>query len=419
LSRPPPFFRKGGSSRPRGIGPTPASRVRRAEEGRCAGQARTLRGSGRAGRIARRRPARPPGRAGQHECCVTCYTTKMLRKNDMHLQGFTVGQIGPIINHVTRHGADPDQSRYTYSNEAIDAARTAENYAISATPDPAAFIAGRVEAVDRKPRKNSNLLSSIVVTLPKNDLLEGREREFFEAVAALLSERVGVENVIGGYVHLDESQPHMHFLFTPVVRTPVTENDKSRPLLDKDGEQRRDRRGVPLWERRQKLDERGRPVFKTAFAQSKMFTREGLEALHPDMERGLRERFGFRAGIRLEDEGERQLSRLDQNEYKSAKARLAEQREELEAQEAAIAEARKAVSDAAEAVTAAMAFAEKARALVSDAVEFLKSHGLADIYRKWVAKRHPDAPSEDRAARDLERAAERLRAASKNLGRSR
>ncbi len=337
----------------------------------------------------------------------------------MHLQGFTVGQIGPIINHVTRHGADPDQSRYTYSNEAIDAARTAENYAISATPDPAAFIAGRVEAVDRKPRKNSNLLSSIVVTLPKNDLLEGREREFFEAVAALLSERVGVENVIGGYVHLDESQPHMHFLFTPVVRTPVTENDKSRPLLDKDGEQRRDRRGVPLWERRQKLDERGRPVFKTAFAQSKMFTREGLEALHPDMERGLRERFGFRAGIRLEDEGERQLSRLDQNEYKSAKARLAEQREELEAQEAAIAEARKAVSDAAEAVTAAMAFAEKARALVSDAVEFLKSHGLADIYRKWVAKRHPDAPSEDRAARDLERAAERLRAASKNLGRSR
>lgn len=220
-------------------------------------------------------------------------------------------------------------------------------------------------------------------------------------------------------MHLDESQPHMHFLFTPVVRTPVTENDKSRPLLDKDGEQRRDRRGVPLWERRQKLDERGRPVFKTAFAQSKMFTREGLEALHPDMERGLRERFGFRAGIRLEDGGERQLSRLDQNEYKAARARLAEQREELEAQEAAIAEARKAVSDAAEAVTAAMAFAEKARALVSDAVEFLKSHGLADIYRKWVAKRHPDAPSEDRAARDLERAAERLRAASKNLGRSR
>lgn len=337
----------------------------------------------------------------------------------MHLQGFTVGQIGPILNHVTRHGADHDQSRYNYGNKTIDAARTADNYAIAATPDPAAFIAGRVEAVDRKPRKTSNLLSSIVVTLPKNDLLEGREREFFEAVAGLLSERVGLENVIGGYVHLDESQPHMHFLFTPVVRTPVTENDKSRPLLDKDGEQRRDRRGVPLWERRQKLDERGRPVFKTAFAQSKMFTREGLESLHPDIEMALRERFGFRAGIRLEDGGERQLSRLDQNEYREAKARLAEQREELEAQEAAIAEAREAVADAAEAVTSAMAFAEKARALVSDAVEFLKSHGLADIYRKWVAKRHPDAPSEDRAARDLERAAERLRAASKNLGRSR
>lgn len=337
----------------------------------------------------------------------------------MHLKGFTVGQIGPIINHVTRHGADPDQSRYTYANESIDAARTAENYAISATPDPAAFIAGRAESVDRKPRKTSNLLSSIVVTLPKNDLLEGREREFFEAVADLLSERVGHENVIGGYVHMDESQPHMHFLFTPIVKTPVTENDRTRPLLDKDGNQRRDKRGVPLWERRQKLDERGRPVFKTAFAQSKMFTREGLEALHPEMEKALRERFGFKAGIRLEDKGEKQLSRLDQNEYKSARAKLAEQRAEIAEQRAAVEDAREAVADAAEAVTSAMAFAEKARALVSDAVEFLKSHGLADIYRKWVAKRHPDAPSEERAARDLERAAERLREVSRNLGRSR
>lgn len=337
----------------------------------------------------------------------------------MHLQGFTVGQIGPIINHVTRHGADPDQSRYTYGNEAIDAARTADNYAISATPDPAAFIAGRAESVDRKPRKTSNLLSSIVVTLPKNALLEGREREFFGAVADLLSKRVGRENVIGGYVHMDESQPHMHFLFTPVVRTPVTENDKSRPLLDKDGEQRRDRRGVPLWERRPKLGEDGQPVYKTAFAQSKMFDRDALDRLHPEMEEALRGRFGFRTGLRLDNQGERQLSRLDQNEYREAKARLAEQRAEIAEQRAAVEEAREAVADAAEAVTAAMAFAEKARALVSDAVEFLKSHGLADIYRKWVAKRHPDAPSEERAARDLERAAERLRAASKNLGRSR
>lgn len=342
-----------------------------------------------------------------------------MRKNDMHLQGFTVGQIGPIINHVTRHGADPDQSRYAYANESIDATRTADNYAIAAAPDPAAFIAGRVEAVDRKPRKTSNLLSSIVVTLPKNDLLEGREREFFEAVAALLSERVGRENVIGGYVHMDESQPHMHFLFTPVVRTPVTENDKSRPLLDKDGEQRRDRRGVPLWERRPKLGEDGQPVYKTAFAQSKMFDRDALDRLHPEMEEAMRKRFGFRAGLRLEDRGERQLSRLDQNEYREAKARLAEQRAEIAEQRAAVEEAREAVADAAEAVAAARAFAERARGLVRDVAAFLKEHGLLDIFNRWAARRHPDAPSEERAGRDLERAAERLRAASKSLGRSR
>lgn len=344
---------------------------------------------------------------------------KNVERTPMHLQGFTVDQIGPIINHVTRHGADPDQFKYAYGNEAIDVGRTSENYAIGAAADPAALIAGRVESVDRKPRKTSNLLSSIVVTLPKNELLEGRGREFFEAVADLLAERVGRENVIGGYVHLDETQPHMHFLFTPVVKTPVTENDKSKPLLDKDGNQRRDRRGVPLWERRQKLDELGRPVFKTAFAQSKMFTREGLEALHPDMERALRERLGFTTGIQLEDRGERQLSRLDQNEYREAKARLAEQRAEIAEQRAAVEEARGAVADAAEAVAAAMAFAERARGLARDMAAFLKEHKLLEMFNRWAARRHPAAPSEERAARELGRAAERLRSAARNLGRGR
>lgn len=160
-------------------------------------------------------------------------------------------------------------------------------------------------------------------------------------------------------------------------------------------------------------------MFKTAFAQSKMFDRDALDRLHPEMEEALRGRFGFRTGLRLDNQGERQLSRLDQNEYREAKARLAEQREELEAQEEAIAEAREAVADAAEAVAAARAFAERARGLVRDVAAFLKEHGLLDMFNRWAARRHPDAPSEERAGRDLERAAERLRAASKSLGRSR
>lgn len=40
---------------------------------------------------------------------------------------------------------------------------------------------------------------------------------FFLLVYAFLIGRYGEENVISAYVHMDETTPHMHFLFTPVV----------------------------------------------------------------------------------------------------------------------------------------------------------------------------------------------------------
>jgi len=42
-------------------------------------------------------------------------------------------------------------------------------------------------------------------------------REFFQISYKFLSERYGERNVISAYVHMDETTPHMHFLFVPVV----------------------------------------------------------------------------------------------------------------------------------------------------------------------------------------------------------
>ena len=42
-------------------------------------------------------------------------------------------------------------------------------------------------------------------------------KQFFELSYKFLSERYGEKNVISAYVHMDETTPHMHFLFIPIV----------------------------------------------------------------------------------------------------------------------------------------------------------------------------------------------------------
>ena len=42
-------------------------------------------------------------------------------------------------------------------------------------------------------------------------------KQFFELSYKFLSERYGEKNVISAYVHKDETTPHMHFLFIPIV----------------------------------------------------------------------------------------------------------------------------------------------------------------------------------------------------------
>ena len=46
---------------------------------------------------------------------------------------------------------------------------------------------------------------------------EEQEKEFFRLSYEFLKERYGEENVISAYVHMDETTPHMHFLFMPVI----------------------------------------------------------------------------------------------------------------------------------------------------------------------------------------------------------
>lgn len=259
-----------------------------------------------------------------------------------NLQGYKSGAVGNMLNHYTRHGNDPEQERYKYRNQNIDPERTHLNYTLFARDDPKGFIKSKVEEADTKPNKNTNVISDWVVTLPKNDRLEGREREFFEQVYEFLKGKVGEDNIVGAYVHMDETTPHLHFCFVPLCSQAKMVNDKSQPLRwterdeaknpeHKAGEVKRDTKGTVRYKRVAAVDDEGNPIFKKSVAQSKMFDRAAMQSFHPELSRFMEEHFGFDVGIEIgEDAADKVLSKLSHRDYIAAKEAITKTEQKLE-----------------------------------------------------------------------------------------
>lgn len=257
-----------------------------------------------------------------------------------NLQGYSSGGYEAMINHYTRHQGDPDQTKYIYRLKDKDAQgksrikpeRTFLNYAIYERGDPKQFVADAMASATvpiKTGKKATNVMSDWVITLPKNELLEGREKEFFKQSFEFMKTKVPEDLILGGWVHMDEASPHMHFAFVPLVTTQAMTNDKSRPLRDGKGKILRDKKGTVRYERVPKLDAEGNPILRRSFGQSKIFDRRAMESFHPQLEKALSDHFGFKVGIELENEGEKLLSSLSQPEYIKAKQTLEKQQEEI------------------------------------------------------------------------------------------
>lgn len=261
-----------------------------------------------------------------------------------HLQGFRMGAVKRMLAHYTRHDGDPDQEKYTYRNQRIDKTRTHLNYSLFEREDPMSYIETRITEADTKPTKATNIICDWIVTLPKNERLEGREKEFFEEAYKFLLGKVGGEgNMLGCWAHFDESSPHIHAASIPFcVSQPVMTNDKSQPLRwtvadeKKDpshraGEIKRDAKGTVRYKRVPVIDEDGNPVVKRTIAQSRMFDRKVMQSFHQELSDHMKAHFGFDVGVLLdEDDADKVLSQLGHAEYIATKTTIAETRKELE-----------------------------------------------------------------------------------------
>ena len=151
-----------------------------------------------------------------------------------HIAKYKASAVGKLCAHYNRwDGIDnPNVSR-----ENIDKSRTHLNYTLGVyEKDGKRFIGkvrgaaswatvkGRMDAVNeaakaegkRATRKDAVVMADMVVTLPPN-VPEKDAYKFFWNSYQYIADRVGRENLMGGYVHMDETTPHMHVPFTPIL----------------------------------------------------------------------------------------------------------------------------------------------------------------------------------------------------------
>lgn len=115
--------------------------------------------------------------------------------------------VSSILNHVKRTD--------NFSNQDIDTSRSKYNYSLT-THDPHDFYKKRLSEVHCLNRANVNTLSSWCVTMPKG-VKQADQKKFFEETVKFLKNRYGERNCVSADVHFDETTPHLHYCFIPIV----------------------------------------------------------------------------------------------------------------------------------------------------------------------------------------------------------
>lgn len=130
-----------------------------------------------------------------------------------HLAKYTRGSVHGILSHNERNKDENGE----YKNKDIDKSKTHLNYSfIHDEKSAEERLKSRLNDLDVSKRSDVNILASWVVTLPK-EVKEKDQKKFFKCVNEFLTHKYGKENIISSDVHYDETTPHLHFTFVPVV----------------------------------------------------------------------------------------------------------------------------------------------------------------------------------------------------------
>jgi hypothetical protein len=133
-----------------------------------------------------------------------------------HLAKYTFSSAQMLFHHNLRH-KDRKGEYVAYGGSKIDTTKTHLNYRLDPNTDPNEFITQRLSEIKVQKRADVKVYCSWVLTVPQN-LPTEKHREFFESAYRFFCQDYGKENIVMASVHLDETTPHMHLGFVPVVR---------------------------------------------------------------------------------------------------------------------------------------------------------------------------------------------------------
>jgi len=141
-----------------------------------------------------------------------------------HFQKFKMTETVHLLPHYERKSTIT-----SYSNSSINTALSKYNYNLAPEREnQVSYVREQLLKIHHVKRKDLVVMCDWIITQPK-DLDPNLSREFFQHAYDFCVERYGTMSgmgedcIISCYVHLDETTPHMHLAFLPVLKYMKTE----------------------------------------------------------------------------------------------------------------------------------------------------------------------------------------------------
>lgn len=135
-----------------------------------------------------------------------------------HVEHYQRSDVRRLANEWERQTYEDGRFRFNPTGE-IDRGRTPQNYRMVPGEGVVGRLSERLASPGLKVDKRShvNVISDWAITCPEELKGEPEQvRRFFAVSWEFLQGRYGAENCLQGYVHMDETSPHMHAVVCPV-----------------------------------------------------------------------------------------------------------------------------------------------------------------------------------------------------------
>lgn len=135
-----------------------------------------------------------------------------------HVKKFSKGAVGNLFGHFERKQKENGEF-IKYGNQDIDVNLSHKNYNLNVSDKkPLEIYHNRLKEVKCLNRSDVKTFCTWVVTVPEDLKNTDKQKDFFKHSFDFLKNRYGEKNVVSSFVHLDETTPHMHFCFMPIIK---------------------------------------------------------------------------------------------------------------------------------------------------------------------------------------------------------